>query len=318
MFIDNHCDALYKLFTYPELQFQQSQESCQRENVVVNLPRLKQADVRLQCFAIYISEQVRHPSILHVLSYIQLFQKQILSHPDMMAVRTSEELESTIAQNKTGAMLTLEGVDALQGQVEDVDLLFHMGVRCIGITWNYANWAADGVLEPRQAGFTRKGRELIKRCNQLGILLDCSHLNETAFWELCERTQKPFFASHSNVYAVCPHPRNLHDAQIEAIIQNEGIIGLTFVPSFLHPSGSASRDDLIKHIDHAAALGAGEYLCFGSDFDGTDECVQGLEHTGKLVDMKEWLLRYYTNDFVEGLMWKNAYRFYHSHLPKSV
>lgn len=317
MIIDNHCDVLYQLYTYPDKDFQHTQADANINPLAVNLQYLKQADVRLQCFAIYIDDAIPQRSFQHIQAYIQLFHERILKHPSMMAIRNSTEMSLSFEKGKIGAMLTLEGVDALQGQVDDVELLFQLGVRCIGITWNYANWAADGVLEPRQAAFTKKGRQLINRCEQLGIILDCSHLCEPAFWELCEQTHRPFIASHSNAYAQCRHPRNLRDEQIVAIKNKGGMIGLTFVPQFLVEDGEASREDLLKHIDHFASLGLDKQITLGSDFDGTDAVVEGLEHMGQLVGLKDWLLKYYDIDFVEGLMWRNAFCFYQNHLPTS-
>lgn len=102
-------------------------------------------------------------------------------------------------------------------------------MRFLGITWNYANWAADGVLEQRNGGFTEKGRMLIEWCNDSGMLLDVSHLSQAGFWELADLSTRPFIASHSNAAAICGHVRNLNDEQIKALIAMDGRMGLTFI-----------------------------------------------------------------------------------------
>ncbi|MCZ4142781.1 dipeptidase, partial [Escherichia coli] len=130
-------------------------------------------------------------------------------------------------------LLTLEGVDGLEGNLFYLQLCYEMGIRIVGLTWNYANWAADGVMEQRGAGLTEKGKALVGRCNEIGMLLDVSHLTEKGFWELTELSERPFIASHSNSYEVCPHVRNLKDDQIRAIVARNGRVGLTFVPWFV-------------------------------------------------------------------------------------
>ena len=84
------------------------------------------------------------------------------------------------------------------GIMTHLRILYHLGVRCIGLTWNYANWAADGVMEPRKGGFTEKANMMLKEFESMGIIVDVSHLSVAAFWELAECIQKPFIASHSN------------------------------------------------------------------------------------------------------------------------
>lgn len=309
MWIDNHCDALTKIYLNPELEFRGG------KGLDVTLERLGHADVRLQCFAIYMPASIAEPRMEHVLAYIRLFHVRILCHPEMVFVRTGKDLELAFRERRTGAMLTLEGADALQGNLAHVETLYRLGVRCLGLTWNFANWAADGIQEPRQAALSLKGRQLVDLCNETGMILDVSHLSEPGFWELCERTRKPFLASHANAYTLCPHPRNLKDDQIRALIKAGGLMGLAFVPDFLNADGDAGVSDLLKHIDHIAALGGERVLCFGSDFDGIDNWVRDLEHPGKLSSLREILLKHYPNEFVERLCWKNAYQFYLSQLP---
>lgn len=309
MIIDGHCDALTKLYTHPGISFQD-------ETVLdVTLDRLKQAGVALQCFAIYMPNQVKEPTMEHLRTYVRLLHERVLVHPEMHMVKTNQDLAHVVREKKIGAMLTLEGADALQGNLDHVEELYTHGVRCLQMTWNYANWAADGVQEPRQAALSLAGRALLERCEEVGILLDVSHLSEPGFWELCERSRRPFIASHANAHSLCPHPRNLNDDQILAIKKKGGLMGLAFVPFFIREDGPASAKDLLAHIDHIGSLGAGGQLCLGSDFDGIDEWVVGLEHPGKLSSWVELLHRYYSDDFVEGLLWKNAFSFYKRELP---
>jgi membrane dipeptidase len=307
MMIDGHCDVLLKLYA-KNVAFDDGGV------LDVTLDRLRRADCRLQAFAMYFD--VPEPTMAHAAEYVRLFRERILCHGDMLFVRTRHDLRRAVEERRIGAMLTLEGADVMQGNLDHLDALYEMGVRVLGLTWNYANWAADGVKEPRQAPLSLKGRELVHRCNERGVILDVAHLAEPGFWELCERSARPPIASHANAYACCPHPRNLKDEQICALIERGGLLGITFVPSFVREGGGARADDLLRHIEHIAALGGEKILSLGSDFDGIGDYVADLEHPGRLPAFRDLLLNYYSAEFVEDLYWRNAYSFYMKHLPE--
>jgi membrane dipeptidase len=308
--IDAHCDVLYKMFLDPGLDFYQS-----TSGLDVTYERMRNAGVKLQFFAIYLPENLKRPTFDHLLEYVDIFRQKVESKGKVAFIRNQHELDAAMSGDEIGAVLSLEGADALAGNPVYTRILYYLGVRFIGITWNYANWAADGILEPRKGGFTRKGRNLIKECNELGMLLDVSHLSVRGFWELAELSQAPFIASHSNVLAICPHPRNLDDQQIRAIIQTDGRIGITFVPRFVKQRGPVSISDVLKHIDHVCSLGGVRHVGFGSDFDGIEEWVTGLEHAGKYEMLAEELTRHYKAEEAEGFLWGNWHRFLKKNFP---
>ncbi|WP_276351366.1 dipeptidase [Cohnella caldifontis] len=308
---DAHCDVLSKLLENPGLDFIR-----QTEGLDVTLERMREAEIGVQTFAIYLPE--RYPEeFRYVLESVDVFRRRVLTHPALLEIRSNQDLRTAEAEGRIGAILSLEGVGALQGNPAYMRILFDLGVRCVGFTWNYANWAADGVLEPRKSGFTVKGLDLIRECNELGLLLDVSHLSEKGFWELAERAAKPVHASHANAAAVSPRQRNLNDEQMKAIIQTGGVIGLAFVPPFLHPDGTASIEDLLPHLDHICSLGGSRHVGFGSDFDGIKEKVSGLEHAGHYPRVIETLLKFYSEEDVRHFAYGNWSRYFHSHLPEA-
>ncbi len=139
-------------------------------------------------------------------------------------------------------------------------------------------------------------------------------MSESAFWDLAAASAKPFVATHSNARAVCGHPRNLNDGQIREIVRRDGRIGVTFVPWFVQ-QGQASIDGVLRHVEHICSLGGGGQLVFGSDFDGIDQWIPGLEHAGKLPCLTEALLRRFPEELVRGFMYRNWFTFLHRHLP---
>ncbi|WP_233183581.1 dipeptidase [Paenibacillus sonchi] len=309
---DFHCDVLSKLQASPDIDFRKD------SRLDVTLDRLLAGGVELQVFAVYLSTRREKATFERILGQIESFRNQVAGSGGLQWLCWKEEAAEQINTPTGRGMLSLEGVDGLEGNLFYAQLCFELGVRFMGVTWNYANWAADGVLEQRNGGFTEQGRKLIDWCNESGMLLDVSHLAPAGFWELAERSVRPFIASHSNAAAVCGHPRNLSDEQIQALIAMDGRIGVTFVPWFVRDGGEAKAEDVLRHIEHICSLGGSGQIMFGSDFDGIDCWVEGLEHPGKYADFAELLLARYPEDAVKGWLHGNALSFLATNLPSKT
>ncbi|WHX51456.1 membrane dipeptidase [Paenibacillus woosongensis] len=310
---DFHCDALSKMRLHPEMDFTAD------DRLDVSAKRMVQGNVKLQCFAIFLSKQLGTPNMGHILDQIDVYNARVVPN-GIFPIRYAEELEQWEQEGKQGGLLALEGADGLEGNLHYLQVCFELGVRLLGITWNHANWAADGILEQRNGGFTLKGVQLVELSHQLEMILDVSHLSQKGFWELVELSaaaRRPFIASHSNAYAVCDHVRNLHDEQIQAIIRMNGRIGVTFVPWFVHKGGAPSSKHLLPHIEHICALGGEHHIMFGSDFDGIEEHLSDLDHCGRYLDWAEMLLKHYPERLVRGWLYDNAVRFLRTWLPKN-
>ncbi|OAB45042.1 dipeptidase [Paenibacillus antarcticus] len=311
--VDFHCDVLSKMTENTTMTFLND------NRLDVTYERLQQGEVMLQCFAIYLSEKWGRPRFEYILNGIDVFRNRVIPVGNGVEWLRWKEEVNQIGNGKPWGMLSIEGADGLEGNMFNVKTAYELGVRFLGLTWNYANWAADGVLEPRNGGFTRKGRQLVELCNDIGMLLDVSHLSQGGFWELVSMTKRPFIASHSNAYAICSHARNLSDTQIQAIVEIDGRIGLTFVPMFVKEGVSVvTPRDLIPHIEHMCELGAEKHLMFGSDFDGIDSWIEGLEHPGKYPKLAELLLQYYSEKQVNSWLFGNALTYLETNLPRKL
>ncbi|WNR46722.1 dipeptidase [Paenibacillus roseipurpureus] len=310
--VDGHCDALTKLFQNDRLDFHADETELD-----VCFPKLKRAGVKVQCFAMYLSESITNPSFDHILQMVDIFYRRLLNHPEMMFIRTAADWRALEQSQKIGAILTLEGLDILAGNMTYLRILHHLGVRSMGLTWNYANWAADGVMEPRNGGFTKKGLRMLKEIESMGIIVDVSHLSVAGFWELVDIYKKPFVATHSNAKSLCPHPRNLSDEQIKAIIACKGLMGITFVPYFLENSMTdVPISSILRHIDHVGSLGGESHVGFGSDFDGIEHWVKDLRHTGQYGNIIDALCKNYTESQVEAFLYGNWRNFMLANLPQ--
>ncbi|RIX51752.1 membrane dipeptidase [Paenibacillus nanensis] len=310
--VDFHCDALSKLLRDEELTFEGNKPGA----LDVTYGKLRESGTLLQAFAVYIStSRADEQQIDPILESIDLFYEKVLTLPDMRLVRSAADLEACIADGKTGALLSLEGIKGLQGRESMLRILYRLGVRAAGFTWNDANWSADGVMEPRGGGLTAKGAEFVRACNELGIIIDVSHMSERAFWDTAGLSSKPIIASHSNAQALCAHPRNLTDLQIRAIIECGGLIGITYVPYFVRSDGGATIDDVLAHIDHICSLGGENHLMLGSDFDGIERYVESLTHPGQVEMLREAMLRRFSEPLTERILSGNAVAFLKNNLP---
>ncbi len=178
-------------------------------------------------------------------------------------------------------LLHLEGGSPLEGSAEVLDALFELGVRSMQPTWNLRNELGDGVHERAAAGaLTRFGVTVVKRMQELGMLVDLAHMSEASFWHTLRVTEGPVVVSHANSRAVYDHPRNLSDDQARAIADIGGVIGVHTLPTFTGP-GACSLDDLLGHVEHLVQLVGVAHIAFGGDFvscDGPRSAREALFH----------------------------------------
>lgn len=306
--IDTHCDALLKLqqshrgkhVGIDPLSFYDAHQ------IDTNFKRLVAGKVKVQFFAIFIEHDI--PSAekwQHALEQIDFFYTEVIEkNQGMKQIKAWNDIWE-LKDGEIGAVLTLEGAEAFGNDLMKLRQLYRLGVKSIGLTWNYANLCADGVVEERGAGLTLLGKEVVQLNNQHKVLTDVSHASEKTFWDIMELADYPF-ASHSNARAICDHPRNLKDDQILSMFKRNGFIHLVFNPPFINEgSTTATIGDLIKHIDHFCSLGGAKKIGFGSDFDGISYYVEGLENAAKYENLINELLKYYSEDDVRGFAYQN-------------
>jgi len=176
------------------------------------------------------------------------------------------------------AIVHLEGADPLAPDLADLEEWYERGLRSVGLVWSRPNAFAEGVpfrfpsSPDTGPGLSAAGRELVQACNRLGILVDLSHLNEAGFWDVARLSEAPLVATHSNAHALCASTRNLTDAQLDAIGDSGGVVGVNFAVSFLREDGRQEPDtpltEIVRHVEYIAERIGVDHVAFGSDFDG--------------------------------------------------
>lgn len=197
-----------------------------------------------------------------------------------------DEIEAALDKGKIASVLSIEGGEALNGKIHNLHYFYGRGVRAMTLTWNHSNEISGGIGDEKGGGLTDFGKEVVSEMNKLGMLIDVSHISEKGFWDVIEMTEMPIAATHSNAKKLCPHPRNLSDEQICAIIKNGGCIGINLYSDFLG-GDSCTIKDVLNHIEHILALGGENNIGLGCDFDGMSrlpEGIKGVQDLYKLFD----------------------------------
>ena len=188
------------------------------------------------------------------------------------------DIEQTIKDDVLAAVLHLEGAEAIDDELLNLDMLYELGLRSLGPVWSRPTKFAHGVpfkfpgSPDTGPGLTDLGKALIARCNELKILIDLSHINEKGFWDIAKLSAAPLIATHSNVHKLCPTTRNLTDDQLLAIRDSNGMVGVNLATSFLREDGQMKADTdidtVLRHMDYLIDILGEDRVGLGSDFDG--------------------------------------------------
>lgn len=289
--IDGHNDALLRVWRSEESLRERSDDG------QLDLRRMQEGGIAAGFFAIFVPEDDaagdpresvaetedgwevpfaepleagRASSIAHELATI--------AERDLTIVRTAADLEACLAGGEPGAILHLEGAEPVEPDLGNLDAWVERGVRSIGIVWSRPNAFGCGVPfrfpgTPNEGpGLTDAGRELVRACNERGVLVDLAHLNERGFFDAAAVTDAPLVVTHAGAHALAPQPRNLTDSQLDAIGDSNGLVGVFFDVVMTRNDGDLVFDtplDVIAgHIDYIAERIGIDHVALGSDFDG--------------------------------------------------
>jgi len=263
-YADGHCDTIVRLCE------QKKELLCNDGHI--DIKGLKNFDAPLQFFAIWLAPKYYPISMRQTMKYIDFYYSEIEKNGEMIGhINCFSDVLQNIEQNKISALLSIEGGEALEGDISALHIYHRLGVRSMTLTWNHRNQLGDGVAEREaKSGLTNFGREVVSEMEDIGMLVDVSHLSETGFWDVAKMAKKPFIASHSNARAICDVPRNLSDNQLRAIAAKGGVVGLNLYAPFLANHTQANLEDVMQHIHHMLSIMGEDHIALGSDFDGID------------------------------------------------
>ena len=279
--IDLHCDTIMQLLDHPD-----SGDLYRNTwKIDTNDPYGRYEEMRNLCTT---QIHLYGEHIQHVLSY--------------------QDVESVYESGKIGVLMSIEEGGVLGGDLDKLKQAYQDGVRLITLTWNYPNGLGEPHCGEQHKKLTPKGIEFVEAMQDLGIIVDCSHLNDAGTEQLGDILDVPFVASHSNAREVTAHTRNLPDNLIKLIANKGGVIGLNFAQSFLGTSPISRIEDIVKHGLYLINKGGEDVVALGTDFDGIkpNTEIKDASEMYRLYDaFKEAGL---SVEQCEKLFWKNADR----------
>lgn len=297
-FVDCHCDTIT---TCMKLN-----KSMIKNDIHLDFERLKKYNSPIQVFAVWLEKDYIKNAYENTINAIDFFNLEIKKYSvNVGNVFNYNNILNNIRNNKISAVLAIEGGESLEGNIENLYKFYNYGVRMITLTWNNKNELGYGAKLNVNKGLTEFGKNVVIQMNKLGMIVDVSHLNERGFWDVFEISNKPFIASHSNVYNLCNTKRNLTDEQIKAIYEKNGIIGINFYPWFLSDDGKADINTVVKHIDYILNMIGDDNIGLGTDFDGIDITPSKLENVLCLSSLYDVLIKLYGNNVTEKIMYGN-------------
>lgn len=299
-FFDLHCDTIGECC--------KNKTSLRKNNLHISLEKAKKIENYTQVFAIWIPDELRkEKAVSYFDKTCDYYKSELFKNRDIItSYNTSKNDEKRIK-----SILAVEGGAALGGTIDGLYHLYDRGVRILTLTWNAPNEIASGAFS--DGGLTEFGKEVIKKCEKLKMVIDVSHLNRQSFFDVAENTEKPFIASHSNPNIVSTNSgrkRNLTDEQIEIIKNRGGLIGLNLYRDFLDVENKTGLEAIKVHLDYLLQRNCEKIIAFGTDFDGCEisEGINGIETIEEIYNIL--LKDGYKEDVLNNLFFNNANLFF--------
>ncbi len=245
------------------------------QNILTELPeshsdlvKFKKGGVDLQVFSVWVSPSKIDPEEYYNYANAIITQLEYLCSrvPDQWAIPYNyQDIVYNDQHDILSCMIGVEGGHVIENDLSKLDALYDRGMRYLSLTWNNStNWATSAKDETEKgdslmfAGLTNFGQQVVRRCNDLGVMIDISHAGEQTFWDVLEISTKPIIASHSSVYTLCPHFRNLKDEQLLALEKNNGVVFVNFYPAYIDSTfsekGKKIRQDFQPQLDSLAGI----------------------------------------------------------------
>ncbi|MHC1696223.1 MAG: dipeptidase [Eubacteriales bacterium] len=300
-YIDMHCDTAFELYKKGEGLYDAKGQ--------LSLNQAAAYEPYIQVFAIWTDFRVPYSKAYENFFLMKDNLEGQLAINGVPLIKYREEL---VTHRPVSAILAVEGADLLDGQLDRLEALYKAGTRILTLMWRDKN--LSGGAWNTSSGLNSFGRDVVRQCGQLGIIVDVSHMSRQSFWDTAEISRAPFIASHSNSSAVFGHGRNLTDEQFRHIRDIGGLVGVNLCAH--HVSDRPDLSDVIKHIEHWLSLGGGDTICIGCDLDGAEELPQGFEGIQDVRKIADALRENGTEDtLIHKLFYANAHKFLKQNLP---
>ncbi|NJE05051.1 membrane dipeptidase [Thermococcus sp. M36] len=277
-----------------------------------NFERFFNSWVSSRVMAVWTRPERRTDATVYGLEVFNALLNDVAESEHFEIVTSTEGMRTAIEEGKVALWLGLEGGEPIGESLDLLEVFYRLGLRVLTLTWSLRNAIGDGVFERTRGGLTNFGVEVVGKAEELGILIDLSHINEAGFWDALDITAFPVIASHSNARELCDHRRNLTDEQIKAIAERDGVIGAVVIPSFIHRE-HATLERYVEHIAYMVDLAGYKHVGLGFDFvyylpGWSGKSVDGFEDESRIPALLEKLRENFSEKEVEAITFKNFER----------
>ena len=310
--IDLHCDTI--LFCF------EGNQSLRQFGGHINLEKLISGDCLAQCFALFIPTYETAVQYLHreydpwelYGMLLDCYRRNLTDSADYLRPALSaDQVRENREKGFLSSILTVEDGVEIDGKLSRFDRVYDDGVRMMTLTWNYENcmgYPNSSDPEEHARGLKPFGVEAVGKMNELGMIIDVSHLSEGGFYDVAAHSKKPFVASHSCCRALRDHPRNLTDDQLRVLADAGGVVGINFYDQFLGGrDGYTVVDDIVRHILHVRDMAGVDAIAFGSDFDGIESELEFGDYAG-FPQLLRALEKHFTEDEIDKISSENFLR----------
>ncbi len=274
----------------------------------VDLEKLRKGGVDVVFFSIFVNP-LRYAKIAKPRAdqIIKMLKQQVAVHSKQIEMAyTYNDIQRIVAQGKIAGLMGMEGGDPIGTSVQNVDYFYKQGVRYLSPTWSTHTLLGDSASpkKPRWKGLSKLGKQVVQRMNQLGMLIDVSHVSDATFNDVLKLSRQPVIASHSGMRSVRAHPRNLSPDMLKRLAKQGGTVGIYFYPPYIDKRPVSDLKKVVDHIDAAVKLVGAQHVGLGSDFDGLDSRPpRGLEDASKFPGLSaELRQRKYSDADIEMIL----------------
>ena len=310
--IDLHCDTI--LFCF------EGNQSLRQFGGHINLEKLISGGCLAQCFALFIPTYETAVQYLHreydpwelYGMLLDCYRRNLADSADYLRPALSaDQVRENREKGFLSSILTVEDGVEIDGKLSRFDRVYDDGVRMMTLTWNYENCMGyPNSSDPKEhsRGLKPFGVEAVRKMNELGMIIDISHLSEGGFYDVAAHSKKPFVASHSCCRALKDHPRNLTDDQLRVLADAGGVVGINFYDQFLGGrDGYTAVNDVVRHILHVRDMAGVDAIAFGSDFDGIESELEFGDYAG-FPQILRVLEQHFTEDEIDKISSENFLR----------
>ena len=351
LLIDGHNDLPWEIRKQGSSSFEKMDISKPQSKLQTDIPRLREGGVGGQFWSVWVPVDLGYKgeALATTLEQIELVKQMIARYPDTFAFAlTADDIERLHGQGKIASLIGVEGGHCIEESLPVLEKLYDLGARYMTLTHTDSlSWADSGTDAARNNGLTPFGRQVVRKMNQLGMMVDLSHVSAKTMNDSLDVSEAPVMFSHSSAFAVCAHPRNVPDDVLKRLKEKDGVVMLNFFSGYVVPSSAKisleSMDlkralkkkyddptrveqeldrweakhkyprgtihDLLDHVDHIAMVAGPEHIGIGSDFDGVDLLPTQLDDVSCYPYITQGLIdRGYTDEQIKGILSGNLLR----------